>query len=280
MHSTTLPLLRPPDAPNATAMTLTEVVREQNGDILTGTVQAGTRGPYAIQDGVLDLIGHALPPVSLAQRSNFLWPTSTYYEQVWRTRSLTLLADEPFPVRRELDLLNRWVQPERGGLYVDVGTSHGLYARNLAHVFEARGATGTVVALDIAPAMLKRAGELIAQKGYTTVDRVRARAQALPVADGTVAGVTNGGTFNEMGAQHDALCEVRRVLAPDGVSFTMSLVAAHTRVGARVQSVLGAALGLIFPTRGETNVMYNAAGLTITDQEQDGIVLLTRATPK
>ncbi len=52
-----------------------------------------------------------------------------------------------------------------------------------------------------------------------------------------------------MGAQHEALCEVRRVLAPDGVSFTMSLTAARTRIGAGVQGALGAALGLIFPTR-------------------------------
>ncbi len=279
MHSTTLPLLHAPDAPNGSPMTLTEVVRGQNGDVLTGTAQAGTYGPYAIQGGVLDLIGHDLPPVSLAQRSNFLWPTSRYYEQVWRTRSLTLLAGEPFPVRRELGLLNRWVQPERGGLYVDVGTSHGLYARNLAHIFETRGAAGTVIALDIAPAMLRQAGELIAQKGYTTIDRVRARAQALPLADNTVRGVVNGGTFNEMGAQHEALHEVRRVLAPDGVSFTMSLIAAHTRIGARVQSALQAALGLIFPTREETNALYDAARLAITDQEQHGIVLLTRAVP-
>jgi len=280
MHSTTLPLLRAPDAPSGAPMSLSAVVREQGSDILTGTAQAGSYGPYAIQGGILDLIGHDLPPISLAQRSNFLWPTSVYYEQVWRTRSLTLLADEPFPVRRELELLNRWVRPERGGVYVDVGTSHGLYARDLAHSFVTHGAMGTVVALDIAPAMLKRAGELIAQKGYTTIDRVRARAQALPLADGTAAGIVNGGTFNEMGAHHEALREVRRVLAPDGIAFTMSLIAARTRIGARVQGALATALGIIFPTREATNALYDAARLTITDQEQHGIVLLTRAVSR
>ena len=284
MRLETLRRLHAPEDPNGPPLMLviagTEATDERDGDVYTGTAQIGTHGPYAIRDGVLDLIGSHEFAVSPAQRSNFFWPTSSFYEQVWRTRSLSLLAGEAFSVERELVLLNRWVRPERGGLYIDIGTSHGLYARDLAHEFHRHGTTGTVLAIDIAPAMLRRAGELIAQKGYTTIDRARARAQALPIANGDAAGVVNGGTFNEMGAQADALHETRRVLAPDGVAFTMSLTAARTRIGTAVQSALQGGLGIIFPTVTDTNALYDAAGLTITDQEQHGIVLLTRAVPR
>ena len=155
-------------------------------------------------------------------------------------RSLSLLSGEPFPIKREMAILNRWLRPERGGLFVDVGTSHGLYARDIASKLRQSGATGTVIAIDISPPMLKRAQDLIEAKGYTTIDLVRARAQALPVADRSVDGVVNGGTFNEMGQQAQALADVRRVLKPDGCFVCMSLLAGKTSAGRVVQRALRA----------------------------------------
>lgn len=276
MRPDMLPLLRSPEDPHGPPLALTETAREADGDILEGEAWAGTHGPYRITGGVLDILNGTPFPVSFAQRSNFLWPTAAYYEQVWRVRSLSLLGGGQFPVRNELALLNAWVRPARGGVYMDVGTSHGLYARNLAHEMQTHGANGTVFALDIAPAMLRRAGELVAQKGYTRVGLVRARAQALPLPDASADGVVNGGTFNEMGEQETALREVRRVLKPHGVFVCMSLVAGASAAGRGLQRLL-ATSGIIFPTQDETNALYAAAGLRIAEQQRRGMVLLTKA---
>lgn len=276
MHLATLALLRAPDAPGGSPLSLTEIRTQRRGEIITGTACAADGGCYPIHDGILDLLPESLA-LSAAQRSNLFWPTTAFYEQVWRVRSLSLLAGEPFPVNREIEIINRWLQPERGGVFVDVGTSHGLYARNIANRLRQSGAPGTIIALDISLPMLQRARELMTQKGYATIDLVRARGQALPVADGRVDGVVNGGTFNEMGQQVEALAEVRRVLSPGGCFVCTSLLAGATRAGRAMQRALHAGSGLLFPTVAETNALYQKAGLTITDQERYGGVLFTRA---
>lgn len=279
MHPSTLALLRAPDAPNGSSLSLTESRAQQRGEIVTGTACATDGGCYPIRDGILDLLPESIP-LSPAQRSNLVWPTARFYEQVWRVRSLSALAGEGFPVGREIALINRWLRPERGGLFVDVGTSHGLYARNIAAQLRENAATGTILALDIALPMLHRARELVQAKGYTTIDLLRARAQALPVPDGSVDGVVNGGTFNEMGEQAVALAEVRRVLKPGGRFVCMSILGGRTGAGRAVQRALRAGSGIIFPTVAETNALYAGVGLTITDQERYGVVLFTRAIGK
>jgi ubiquinone/menaquinone biosynthesis C-methylase UbiE/uncharacterized protein YbaR (Trm112 family) len=276
MHPATLHLLRCPDTPNGSPLSLTETRTQRRGEIITGTACAADGGCYPIRDGILDLLPEAID-LSAAQRSNFFRPTAAFYEQVWRVRSLSLLSGEAFPVGREMAIINRWLRPERGGLFVDVGTSHGLYARNIANQLRRSGATGTVIALDIALPMLQRARTLVEAKGYTTVDLVRARGQALPVADGSVDGVVNGGTFNEMGQQAHALAEVRRVLKPGGCFVCMSLLAGKTPAGRTVQRALAASSRLLFPTIEETNALYRGAGLVVTDQQRYGAVLFTRA---
>ncbi len=276
MHLLTLDLLRDPGMPDGPALTQTEATRHARGEILDGTACAAGGGCFPIRGGILDLLPEGVP-YSPAQRSNGLWPTYRYYEQVWRVRSLTLLSGEPFPVSRELALLGDWLEPGRGGLFVDIGTSNGLYARAIAHAVRTHRTHGTVIALDVARPMLERARELIAAKGYTTVDLVRARAQALPLPSGSVDGVVNGGTFNEMGDHAAALAEVRRVLAPDGRYVMMSLTAGRTAAGRATQRALAARSGIIFPTVDETNTLLTRAGLAVTDQTHHGIVLFTRA---
>jgi SAM-dependent methyltransferase len=276
MHPATLALLRAPDAPDGSPLSLTETRSQRRGEIVTGTACAADGGCYPIRDGILDLLPASLA-LSAAQRSNLVWPTTAFYEQVWRVRSLSLLTGESFSIDREIAIVNRWLRPERGGLFVDVGTSHGLYARNIAHRLRRSGATGTVIALDISLPMLRRARELVMQKGYATIDLVRARGQALPVADGSADGVVNGGTFNEMGQQARALAEVRRVLKPGGCFVCMSLLAGATRAGRAMQRALHAGSGLLFPTVAETNNLYREADLTITNQERYGLALFTRA---
>lgn len=276
MHPATLQLLRCPDGPNGSPLSLTEIRTQRRGEIITGTACAADGGCYPIRDGILDLLPKSID-LSAAQRSNLFRPTAAFYEQVWRVRSLSLLTGEAFPIGREMAIVNRWLRPERGGLFVDVGTSQGLYARNIANRLRQSGTTGTIIAIDISMPMLQRARELIMTKGYTTIDLVRARGQALPVADGVVDGIVNGGTLNEMGQQAEALAEARRVLKPDGCFVCMSLLAGETRAGRAVQRALAASSRILFPTVEETNTLYRNAGLTVTDQERYGIALFTRA---
>lgn len=276
MRLATLDLLRAPGMPDGPALALTEMTRHARGEVLDGTACVDGAGCFPIRGGILDLLPEGVP-LSPAQRSNTLWPTYRYYEQVWRARSLTLLSGEPFPIARELALLDDWLVPGRGGLFVDVGTSNGLYARAIAHALRAHRAHGTVIALDAVRPMLERAQELIAAKGYTTIDLVRARAQGLPLPSESADGVVNGGTFNEMGDHAAALAEVRRVLAPDGRYVMMSLTAGRTAAGRASQRALTAGSGIIFPTVTETNALLTRAGLAVTDQAHHGLTLFTRA---
>lgn len=278
MHPDTLQLLRCPDGPDGSPLVLTEIRTQRRGEIVTGTACAADGGCYPIRDGILDLLPEKID-LSAAQRSNLFRPTATFYEQVWRVRSLSLLTGEAFPIEREMAIVNRWLRPEGGGVFVDIGTSHGLYARNIANRLLQSGAAGTVIAIDISMPMLRRARSLVAAKGYTTIDLVRARGQALPVADGSIDGIVNGGTFNEMGQQARALAEVRRTLKPDGRFVCMSLLAGKTAAGRTVQRTLAAGSRLLFPTVDETNALFDGAGLTITDQQRYGIALFTRAIP-
>jgi SAM-dependent methyltransferase len=277
MHLPTLDLLRAPDAPDGPPLTLAEMTSHNRGEVIGGLVCAEDAGCFPIRDGILDLLPDD-PPLSPAQWSNSLWPSARFYEQIWRVRVLSRFAGESFPIAREMALLNHWLMPERGGLFVDIGTSHGLYARNIARELRDHGAIGTIIALDVAFPMLQRAQQLIRAKGYTTIDLIRTRAQALPLPSGSVDGVVNGGTFNEMGAQAQALAEVRRVLKPDGRYVMLSLLPGRTAFGRAIQRLF-AMSGITFPTQDETNTLLTNAGLTITDQERSGIALFTCAVP-
>lgn len=67
-------------------------------------------------------------PLTLAARTN-LWPLTALGYEVWRQRALTLLSGRPFPLNEELSLMLKRVQPVTGQVFLDLGTSTGLYAR-------------------------------------------------------------------------------------------------------------------------------------------------------
>lgn len=277
MYSEALAHLRCPAC--RAALRLEDAARDSADEIVSGCLACTlcTRR-YPIRDGIADFLGAPRPP-SLTQAINE-WPaTSRIYERVWRPFALTLLSGERFPYRRELPLVARLAQAERGGLALDVACSNGLYARALTR---ARGsAPGHVIGIDHARPMLEEARRLARRAGLR-ITYARAKAQALPVAAGAAQIVTIGGSLNEIGDLDACLAEVHRALAADGRFVAMTLARAATPVGRAIQRLMGVA-GVDFWTAQELTEAFARHRLRTLRREQYGIVLFTscarRETP-
>jgi SAM-dependent methyltransferase/uncharacterized protein YbaR (Trm112 family) len=207
---------------------------DRAGEIVGGELACqGCASRYPIREGVADFLGAPKPPTA-AQITNELPPTAWVYERAWRPFALTLLSRQSFTYRRELPLIARLVAPERGGLYLDVACSNGLYARALAR--NMRGA-GHVAGVDHSMPMLRQARRYALGAGLR-ISYVRAKAQALPVAEGAAAGITIGGSLNEIVDLDGCLGEVRRTVGAGGRFLAMTLARAATPGGRLLQRLL------------------------------------------
>ncbi len=275
MYAEALAHLTCPQHPDAPLELAGRVRRSTDGEIVTGRLRCPVCGVrYRIDRGVADLLGPLDMPTTLVQLTNYLPPTAWGYERAWRPHALTLLAGEPFGYERELPLLVGLAAPERGGLCVDVACSNGLYARALARA--QGGAAGHVIGLDHALPMLRQARAYALAEGLR-VSFVRAKAQALPFAAGTVAVLTMGGSLNELGAIDLALRELRRTLAPTGRCAMMCLTRGTTGPGRALQGVLSVG-GIAFPPLEELNRRARMAGLRLRAQWRYRVVVLSLLT--
>lgn len=229
------------------------------------------RACYPIDGGILDLLGPLALPRSPAQIVNYLPPTAWGYERLWRPRALPLLAGEPLGYARELPLIVGLAAPGRGGLFVDVACSNGLYARALERA--RGGAPGHTIGVDHALPMLRQARAYARAEGLR-ISYVRASAQALPVAPGSAAIVAMGGSLNEIGDAGRALAQLRRTLAPDGRCVMMGLVRAETAAGRALQGALGAG-GVAFWPLAELNRRCAEAGLRLRAQWRHRVVVFS-----
>lgn len=247
-----------------------------NGAILHGQLRCATcSATYAIEQGIVDLMGPQVLPDSPAQLVNYLPITAWGYERLWRWYALTLFTGERFTYDRELPLVAALLAPERGGLYVDLACSNGLYARMLAPRLPEQ--QRHIIGIDHSLPMLRQARSF-ARRNQQRISFVRARAQALPFATGSVAGVPIGGSLNEIGDVAGCLREVRRVLAPTGRCVLMSLAQAESRPGRALQTFLGLG-GLVFWTTAELNNVLQAHGLRLVAQWRYGIVVFSLLLP-
>lgn len=243
-----------------------------DGAILTGRARCPSCGAaYQIVDGILDLLGPDYASRSPAQIVNELPVTAWGYERLWRPRALTLMAGEPLGYDRELPLITGLADPTRGGLFVDVACSNGLYARAVERARE--GARGPTIGVDHALPMLRQARDYARAEGLR-ISYVRARAQALPLAAGSAAGLIMGGSLNEIGDAGWALAELRRTLAPGGRCVMMGLLRADGLSGQMLQTTIGAG-GIDFWSLDELNRRYAAAGLRLRAQWQYGVVVFS-----
>jgi SAM-dependent methyltransferase len=263
MYPEALTYLHCPYCPAARLELLPGARYAADGAIESGTLACASCGRrYEIRAGVADLLPRLSLPDSPTQLTNALAATAWAYERTWRPRALTLLSGESFGYERELPLLVGLAGAERGGLIVDVACSTGLYARALER---ARGAApGHVIGVDHALPMLRQARAFARAEGLR-ISFVRAKAQALPFADGAATTLAMGGSLNEIGDSAAALSELRRALAPAGRCVMMSLVAGATPPGRALQDLLGLG-GVEFPSLAELNRRLAAAGLRLRAQ--------------
>ena len=247
---------------------------EESGVITSGrALDPATGKTYPIKNGYLDLLGRRTGADSIANLSNFLPGAGPLYEPLWRVRSLTLLTGEPFPNERELAIIADLVRVERGGRYLDLGCSAGLYTRSLAARL---GDSGAVVGIDISPSMLGEAARRARGLGVAP-SFARADAENLPFADASFAGAVCGGSLNEFGDPARTLRERSRVLEPGGRVAIMGILKAQTPSGRRLQRFLSTG-GVRFFEPEEVLSLLNHAGLEPEPLQTYGVVFFAGAT--
>jgi ubiquinone/menaquinone biosynthesis C-methylase UbiE len=161
-----------------------------------------------------------------------------------RTRPLDAEAARYVFVMAGLSVLARvWLPAERRGLITALGLKPGDRVLdhcsgpggNLPAIADSVGPEGTIVAMDLSRAMLRRAHRW-AERRRPRVDVHQADAAALPYADGSFDAVIHVGAINQFGGgTRRAVAEMIRVTQPGG---TVAIVDEGLEPG-RAQTWLG-----------------------------------------
>jgi SAM-dependent methyltransferase len=246
---------------------------ESDGLILAGESRSLATGEtYQIQDGYLDLLKSRAGADSLASLTNFLPGAGYGYEPLWRVHSLSLLTGQSFPNERELEIIKRLVRPVRGGRYLDLGCSTGLYTRSLSSNLD----SGAAVGIDISPSMLREAARRARAIGAKP-SFIRANAKHLPFLDASFTGAVCGGSLNEFGDPARALRETCRVLEPGGRLAIMGILRAGTPRGRRLQRFLSRG-GIRFFEIDELHSLLDHAGFEPDPPQSYGPVFFSGST--
>lgn len=207
---------------------------------------------------------HPLPPLSLAAASNLLPPVAWGYE-LWRARALTVLSGRRFPLEEEFAWLTEAMSPVPGGVFADLGTATGLYARALLRAGAAR-----VYAVDLSPVMLRVATSRA--RGLSGFEPVLARAERLPLPASSCDGVAVGGSWNEFPQPERVAAEMARILKPGGRFWVMFGHASRSPL----QRLLALA-GLHFPTFEKVQHILEDAGLVGKGWGEGGVGFVSGA---
>ena len=100
-----------------------------------------------------------------------------------------------------------------GETVVDVGCGAGIDSLIAAKMV---GPTGSVVGLDMTPAMVKKAQQSASEAGFSNVEFRQGLAESLPVSDAWADVVISNGVLNLFPDKFAGLQEMARVLKPGG----------------------------------------------------------------
>lgn len=263
--------IRSPKYERASITIPEEVARLQKN--FNGTICSNKGDEYQINNNIVDLLGDDPVSMTWAQSSNHWKLTAALYEDIWRKRSLSVLTGDEFPIEKERELLVDWVNPQPDRLYLDIGSSTGLYGRLVKKAEPACH----FVSLDFSMQMLQEA-RLKSEAEKADQYLLRADARYLPFFGDTFDGLTMGGTLNELADPLKVLYEARRVVKKDGVFFMMHLIKADAWYARLLQDSAGFS-GLKFWTVDDSNALFERAGFSIIDQFAKGIVCFTKLIP-
>lgn len=234
-----------------------------------GTVCSPEGDEYPIKNNIIDLISDA-KSYNLAQQTNNWALTASVYEDLWRVRSLSFLTGQTFPIKKEKELLTRWVKPEPGKTYLDVGCSTALYARALKKAEP----ESIQVGIDFSIPMLEEA-RIKAEAEETDIFLIRADATEMPFFSRTFDGMVMGGTLNELSDARKVLYECRRTIKEGGVLFMMYLIQSDVWYGRMIQASAGWS-GLRFYSLKESKELFESTGFKIEEQYTKSIVNFSR----
>lgn len=240
----------------------------------------GCQKCFNYQNGVLNFLPERPASLTAAQRSNFSWPVSTYYQSVWRSWCLSLFMAQRFSNAEESEKLIHlieWDSLPEDPVFVDFGTSHGFYATTIAGQLRQMNKRGFVIAVDVSLPMLKQANRRA--QALELSDRILwvvADVEKNPLQPAEVDWITCGGGLNEYGRPLVVLHEVTRLLTDRGALVAMFLQRGPGLVGL-VQDLVHHLTGLKFLTKHHWHDLFAKSGLRIVSDESKGIVRFTVA---
>ena len=165
---------------------------------------------FPLVEGIPALLSDPLDGPALSARTRPLDAEAARYAFVMA--GLALLARVWLPAERRRFITALGLKP--GDRVLDHCSGPG---GNLPAIADRVGPEGTIVAMDLSRAMLRRAHRW-AERRRTRVEVHQADAAALPYADGSFAAVIHVGAINQFGdATHRAVAEMMRVTQPGGV---------------------------------------------------------------
>lgn len=235
---------------------------------------------FNYEHGILILHPERPAFLTVAQRSNFVWPVFTHYQSLWRSWCMSLFMAQRFPNAAESEKLIRlidWDSLPEDAVFVDLGTSHGFYATTIAGHLRQMNKRGLVIAFDFSLPMLKQAALRAQEMGLA--DRilwVSADVQKNPLTPAGVDRITCGGGLNEYGRPDVVLQEVTRLLNHRGAFVGMFLQRGPGLIGL-VQDLVHHVTGLRFLSKTHWHDHFAKSGLRIVSDECKGIVRFTVA---
>ena len=130
----------------------------------------------------------------------------TYHGADWLERAERVKEERPDLVLRALEL-------KEGMVVADIGAGTGYYARRIA---QRVGRSGSVLAVDIQPEMLKLLEREMAKHGVQNVKPVLATATALRLQPASLDLAVMVDVYHELEHPHEVLSEIVQALKPQG----------------------------------------------------------------